>query len=293
MALLWTADANHFTVDDNTYHTADGWHALLGNISQSLPALTQAANGTFEPSNRNVNGSIESILLTEAAASIKFNRSVAGAVVQVVATEAQAAVNSNRNVSAVTESLLLSTAGSTVTRTVKRNVVGVTQSMVLAAAAGTVNRSRGIQTPNEQLVITVLPGQVERNLLVSGVAEQIQAATAGAVVNRARNVACTPESVVVAAGSQVNRSRNVIGITEEIVLDLSTPRFIAGETAVIVLQTGAATIQRTFHVAGTTEQIVMTTGQGWVTKPTFGGITTDIVWPIVTYTGVTGRGLRP
>ena len=27
MALpVWTADANHFTVDDNTYHTADGWH---------------------------------------------------------------------------------------------------------------------------------------------------------------------------------------------------------------------------------------------------------------------------
>lgn len=23
---LWTADANHFTVDDNVNHTADGWH---------------------------------------------------------------------------------------------------------------------------------------------------------------------------------------------------------------------------------------------------------------------------
>ena len=27
MALpVWTADANHFTVDDNVQHTADGWH---------------------------------------------------------------------------------------------------------------------------------------------------------------------------------------------------------------------------------------------------------------------------
>ena len=25
-ASLWTADADHFTVDDHLYHTADGWH---------------------------------------------------------------------------------------------------------------------------------------------------------------------------------------------------------------------------------------------------------------------------
>ena len=24
--MVWTADANHFTVDDNANHTADGWH---------------------------------------------------------------------------------------------------------------------------------------------------------------------------------------------------------------------------------------------------------------------------
>ena len=35
MALpVWTADANHFTVDDNTYHTADGWHI---HVSEELP----------------------------------------------------------------------------------------------------------------------------------------------------------------------------------------------------------------------------------------------------------------
>jgi len=26
----WTADADHFTVDDDQYHTADGWHRHRG-----------------------------------------------------------------------------------------------------------------------------------------------------------------------------------------------------------------------------------------------------------------------
>ena len=36
MALpVWTADADHFTVDDNTNHTADGWHIHVVVVEQT------------------------------------------------------------------------------------------------------------------------------------------------------------------------------------------------------------------------------------------------------------------
>lgn len=42
---LWTADADHFTVDDATNHTADGWHDDPTGYTLSLDAGSYAVTG--------------------------------------------------------------------------------------------------------------------------------------------------------------------------------------------------------------------------------------------------------
>jgi len=229
---VWTADADHFTVDDNTYHLADGYHT--------------------EPSaaNRNVVCSTEAIAVTANAATVNRTRAV-GAASEAIAVAGQAAsINRQRGVGATTESVTITEQAATVNR--QRGVSAATEEVSVTENAATVNRTRAVSGATEAVSTVTAQAGVNRSRNASAASAAVDVVTADATVNRSRNVGAATEAVTITTGTAT--------------IQTGVNRVVTGATEAVEISTAAATVNRARNVACSTEALSVTAAPATVTR---------------------------
>ena len=163
---VWTADADHFTVDDNTNHTADGWHIDIPVANRDVNAVTEAisltANAAGVSRDRAVSGATEAISVTGTGANINRMRLVAGSTAVITLTGTQGSVNRTRNVVAATEVITLTANAATIAAGANRNVNGSTEVVQLTANPATVSRARAVAGSTEIISLAARRAAVTR-----------------------------------------------------------------------------------------------------------------------------------
>ena len=197
---LWSADAIHFTVDDDAFHTADGWHSddravgctpeIVAVIENDATVVKNASlwvicssesiafTGNLAAINRTLEvvSDTESILVVENDAQIQvgIHREVICDPEIVQITENQANINRALTLTCNVESVLVSENDAQIQRGINREVTCSTEITLVTENSATIALDRQVQGLIESILIfenqaTVIRGSVSarRVMIVS------------------------------------------------------------------------------------------------------------------------------